>query len=437
MNMTAEAAYSNEQRARTTPKDYVEELGRRARRAAGRLSGENTARKNEAIERMARALEDDTKAILAANAEDVERARAEGMTSALIDRLTLTEERLQGVADGLRHVAGLPDPVGESIDRRVLPNGLEVGQVRVPLGVIGIIYESRPNVTADAAALCVKAGNAVILRGGSDALASNRAIARSLVRGLAKGGLPEDAIQLIDRPDRETATALMEARGHVDVLIPRGGPGLIAGVVENAKVPVIETGMGVCHTYVDSGADLEQALAIVHNAKVQRPSVCNAMETLLIHEDAAPQFLPRAIGDLRGAKVKLRGCERVRASLDDPGDVTLATEADWAAEYLDLTLAIRIVANVDEAMEHIARYGTGHSEAIVTRDYARARRFVQEVDAAAVYVNASTRFTDGYEFGLGAEIGISTQKLHARGPMGLAALTSVKHVVMGDGHVRP
>lgn len=429
-----------------SPKAYVDELGRRAQVAARELAAMSTAVKNEAIVAMAEALEVDAPNILAANAEDVERARAEGISSALIDRLTLTEERLAGVAHGLRQVAALPDPVGETVQQRRLPNGLEVGQVRVPLGVIGIIYESRPNVTADAAALCVKAGNAVILRGGSDALASNRAIAASLVRGGRQAGLAKDAIQLIDRPDRESAVALMEARGLVDVLIPRGGPGLIAGVVKNARVPVIETGMGVCHTYVDAGADLDKALAIVHNAKVQRPSVCNAMETLLIHEDVAARFLPDVAGALQQAGVELRGCERTQKLLGEAGPASNggqvvralpAIEDDWAAEYLDLTLAMKIVEHLDEALAHIARYGTGHSEAILTQDYGRARRFVQEVDAAAVYVNASTRFTDGYEFGLGAEIGISTQKLHARGPMGLAALTSVKHVIMGDGHIRP
>lgn len=421
---------------------YIENLGLRARGAARRLAAAATEEKNVAIEAMARALEEDTPAILAANGKDVGRARSEGMAEALIDRLTLTEERLAAVAAGLRQVAALPDPVGESVERRVLPNGLEVGQVRVPLGVIGIIYESRPNVTADAAALCVKAGNAVILRGGRDALQSNTAIARSLARGLAAAGLPEEAVQLVERPDRETATALMQARGLVDVLIPRGGPGLIAGVVEHAKVPVIETGMGVCHTYVDAAADVEQALAIVHNAKVQRPSVCNAMETLLVDRDAPEDFLPRAAAALQQSGVRLRGCEETRRRLAEAAGgtgsfVDTASEDDWAAEYLDLTLAIRIVGGLDEALGHIARYGTGHSEAIVTRDYGRARRFTQEVDAAAVYVNASTRFTDGFEFGLGAEIGISTQKLHARGPMGLAALTSTKFVVLGDGHVRP
>lgn len=420
-------------------KEYISELGRRARRAARQLAAADTGTKNAGLLAMARALEADTEGILAANGTDLERARQEGMAPALIDRLTLTKERLADVAEGLRQVAALPDPVGQTVERRMLPNGLEVGQVRVPLGVVGIIYESRPNVTADAAALGVKAGNAVILRGGRDALASNTAIARSLVRGLAEAGLPGAGVQLIERPEREAAVALMQAREAVDVLIPRGGPGLIQGVVEHARVPVIETGMGLCHTYVDADADLEQALAIVHNAKVQRPSVCNAMETMLVHVDAAEKFLPAAALRFAEAGVGLRGCERTVTMLSGGNSavsVEHATEDDWATEYLDLTLAVRVVDDMDEALDHIARYGTGHSEAIVTKDYRRARRFVQEVDAAAVYVNASTRFTDGNEFGLGAEIGISTQKLHARGPMGLAALTSVKHVVMGNGHVR-
>lgn len=424
----------------TTAEAYVDELGRNARRAARRVAVTGTEEKNAAIMRMAAELVRRADRILAANEEDVRRAHDTGMSGALIDRLTLTKERITGIADGLRAVAALPDPVGETVSQRRLPNGLEVGQVRVPLGVIGIIYESRPNVTADAAALCLKAGNAVVLRGGSDALASNRAIAACLAGAAVASGLPGEVIQLVDRPEREAAVALMRARGVIDVLIPRGGPGLIAGVVESARVPVIETGMGVCHTFVDASANLEQALAIALNAKLQRPSVCNALETLLIHEHVATRFLPQVVDALLAEGVTIKGCAKTRAVLgsgpEDRGRVAVATEDDWAAEYLDLVLAVRVVGDMDEALDHIATYGSGHSDAIVTQDYTRARRFVQEVDSAAVYVNASTRFTDGYEFGLGAEIGISTQKLHARGPMGLTALTSIKSVVFGDGHVR-
>lgn len=418
---------------------YIARLGRWARQAARRLATVSTEAKNEAVLRMADALKEDADDILTANGEDVARAQTASMPKPFVERLLLTRERIEAIAAGLRTVAELPDPVGETVFRRRLPNGLHIAQVRVPLGVVGIIYESRPNVTADAAALCLKAGNAVILRGGSDALASNRAIATSLRRAVAEAGLPEYAVQLVERPDRKTAAALMQARGLIDVLIPRGGPGLIAGVVERAKVPVIETGMGVCHTYIDEDANLEQALAIALNAKVQRPSVCNAMETMLIHETVAERFLPQVANALQAQGVALKGCDKtVRLLKDIVGlaPVDTATEEDWAAEYLDLTLAVRTVSDLDEAIDHIATYGSGHSDAIVTENEHRARRFVAEVDSAAVYVNASTRFTDGYEFGLGAEIGISTQKLHARGPMGLVALTSTKSVVYGQGHIR-
>ncbi len=412
---------------------YVEQLARRARHASRVLAAASSSVKDAALRRMADALEDGAPAILAANAEDVAAARERGVAGALLDRLALDTRRVRQMADGLRAVAALPDPIGETVSMTRRPNGLEIGQVRVPLGVVGIIYEARPNVTADAAGLCLKSGNAVLLRGGSEALGSNRAIVRVLQDALAATGLPESAVQLVDRPGRGAAQAMMEAVGLIDVLVPRGGRGLIQQVVQTARVPVIETGVGNCHTYVDETADMEQALAIVVNAKTQRPSVCNAVETLLVHEAVAPAFLPQAATALRARGVELRGCPKARAIVPD---MVPATEHDWHEEYLDLILAVRVVPDLEAALEHIATYGTQHSEAIVTRDYRRARRFVQAVDAAVVYVNASTRFTDGFEFGLGAELGISTQKLHARGPMGLLALTSIKHVVYGDGHVR-
>lgn len=414
-------------------REYVRELAEKARHAARTLARTGTAAKNEALRTMADALEQNMTAILAANNDDVERARQAGTRSALIDRLMLNEARIKAMADGLRAVAELPDPVGETVSMTRRPNGLDIGQVRVPLGVIGMIYEARPNVTADAAGLCLKAGNAVVLRGGADALSSNKAIADALKQALVSVGLPAEAVQLVERPEREAATAMMQASGLIDVLIPRGGPGLIKSVIETATVPVIETGAGNCHTYVDEFADVAQAVAIAVNAKVQRPSVCNAMETLLVHEAVAETFLPKVAEALREHGVDLRGCEKALALV--PG-MNPAVEDDWFEEYLDLVLAVRVVPDLDTALDHIARCSTGHSEAIISRDYGRIRRFLQEVDAAAVYVNASTRFTDGYEFGLGAEIGISTQKLHARGPMGLHALTSVKHVIYGDGHVR-
>lgn len=412
---------------------YVEQLARRARQASRHLATASRAAKDAALLAMAQALEDHMNDILAANEADVEGARARGIAKALLDRLTLNPDRVRQMAEGVRAVAALPDPVGETVSMIRRPNGLEIGQVRVPLGVVGIIYEARPNVTADAAALCLKAGNAVLLRGSSDALGSNRVIARLLAEAAAGAGLPAAGVQLVDRAGHGAAEAMMQAAGLIDVLIPRGGRGLIERVMATARVPVIETGVGNCHTYVDDGADLEQALHIVVNAKTQRPSVCNAMETLLVHEAVAPEFLPRVTEALKEQGVELRGCPAARRIVPD---MLEATEQDWHEEYLDLILAVRVVPDLEAALEHIAAYGTQHSEAIVTRDYSRARRFVQAVDAAAVYVNASTRFTDGFEFGLGAELGISTQKLHARGPMGLLALTSIKHVVYGEGHVR-
>lgn len=393
----------------------------------------STEVKNRALLAMADALWANRERILEANAIDVNQAKARNLSNALIDRLTLNGERIHGMAEGLRQVAALPDPVGQTVRGWRRPNGLQIAKVRVPLGVVGIIYEARPNVTVDAAGLCLKAGNAVVLRGGSEAIRSNIAIAQVIGEAAMASGLPNGAINLIEQADRSAATELMQAHGLIDVLIPRGGPGLIRSVVENATVPVIETGAGNCHVYVAATADLAMAKRIVLNAKLQRPGVCNAAETLLVHEAVAARFLPEVAQDLRAAGVELRLCERARAFVPDG---VPATEEDWATEYLDLILAIRVVSSLDEALEHIARYSTGHSEAIVTSDYLEARRFTEEVDAAAVYVNASTRFTDGGEFGFGAEIGISTQKLHARGPMGLEELTTFKYIVTGEGQTR-
>jgi glutamate-5-semialdehyde dehydrogenase len=382
---------------------------------------------------MAAALEANADEILDANTDDLERAEADGVSDALVDRLALTPDRIAGMANGLREVAALKDPVGEVIEGWTRPNGLRITKVRVPLGVVGIIYEARPNVTADAAGLCVKSGNATILRGSGSALSSNAAIARLLDAAGVEAGLPSNAVQLIPSADRESAKELMRMREYVDVLIPRGGADLIRTVVEESQVPVIETGVGNCHVYVDAKADLFKARAIIMNAKTQRPSVCNAAETLLVHRQVAHAFLPDALRALKDAGVELRGDDRVIGYCDF---VTPATEDDWYAEYLDLILAVKIVDSIDDAMGHIARYGTKHTEAIVTEDYSSARRFTAGVDAACVMVNASTRFADGGEFGFGAEIGISNQKLHARGPMALPELTSYMYVVEGDGQVR-
>lgn len=413
--------------------ELVKSKAMAAKKAAAKLAVINTAVKNKALLAMAEALEKGQEAILAANALDMERAEAKGMKSSMLDRLKLTPERISGMADGLRQVAGLPDPVGNVVGGSTLANGLRVTKVRVPLGVIGIIYEARPNVTADAAGLCLKSGNAVILKGGSEAMESNKAVADILSAAAEEQGMPVGCIQFIDTSDRQAVSDLIHMNALVDVVIPRGGAGLIKMVVMNATVPVIETGAGVCHTYVDANADIPMAVKICLNAKVQRPSVCNAMETLLVHKDIAPKFLPPMLDAYFEAGVEIRGDEGVQAYSEK---VVPATAEDWAAEYGDLRLSVKLVASVEEAMEHIAAYGTGHSECIVTEDYAKAQLFQLSVDAAAVYVNASTRFTDGNEFGFGAEIGISTQKLHARGPMALPELTSTKYLICGNGQVR-
>lgn len=413
--------------------ELVKSKAMAAKKAAVKLAVTNTVVKNKALLAMAEALEKEQATILAANALDMERAEAKGMKSSMLDRLKLTQERISGMADGLRQVAGLPDPVGNVVGGSTLANGLRVTKVRVPLGVIGIIYEARPNVTADAAGLCLKSGNAVILKGGSEAMESNKAVAAILSAAAEEQGMPAGCIQFIDTSDRQAVNDLIHLNGLVDVVIPRGGAGLIKMVVMNATVPVIETGAGVCHTYVDAKADIPMAVKICLNAKVQRPSVCNAMETLLVHKDIAPQFLPPMLEAYFTAGVEIRGDEGVQAYSEK---VVPATAEDWSTEYGDLRLSVKLVDSVEEAMEHIATYGTGHSECIVTEDYAKAQLFQMSVDAVAVYVNASTRFTDGNEFGFGAEIGISTQKLHARGPMALPELTSTKYLICGNGQVR-
>ena len=409
------------------------EMGRRAKDVSRVLNTLGYREKNMGLEEAARALLDSEEEILTGNREDYERAEAGGMSQGLLDRLKLTPARIQAMADGLLQVAALDDPVGEVLSMKLRPNGLQIGQKRVPLGVIGMIYEARPNVTADAFGLCFKSGNAVILKGGSDALQSNKAIVQALRTGLLRAGLPEESLQLIEDASRDTTKELMRLNRYIDVLIPRGGAGLIKTVVENSTIPVIETGTGNCHVYVDETADLKMALDIVFNSKTQRIGVCNACESLLVHRKIAEEFLPMLKKRLDEKNVEIRGDEGACAIVPD---FVPATEEDWGKEYLDYILSLKIVDSVDEAISHINTYNTGHSESIVTSDYFNAQKFLNEVDAAAVYVNASTRFTDGDEFGFGAEIGISTQKLHARGPMGLKELTTTKYIIYGDGQIR-
>ena len=411
----------------------IAELGQRAKTAARQLAAASTAAKDAGLLAAADLLVARTIEILAANSSDVDRALASGTTTTVVDRLRLTPGRIEAMAAGLRKVAALADPVGEITDGWVRPNGLRIRRVRVPLGVVDIIYENRPNVTSDAAGLCLKSGNAAFLRGSSGALASNIAIAGALREGFAKAGLPEDALVLVEDVSYEAATEFMRLRGVIDCLIPRGGPSLIRSVLDNATVPYVIDGDGNCHVYVDESADLDMAVDIIVNAKMQRPSVCNAAETLLVHQSVAERFLPRAAAALEG--VELVGDDRTRALLGAER-VGVATDDDYASEFLALKLAVRVVTGLDAAIDHIAHFGSSHSEAIVTRSHEAAGRFTREVDAAAVLVNASTRFVDGEEFGFGAEIGISTQKLHARGPMGLRELTTLKYVVEGDGQVR-
>ncbi len=410
----------------------LEEMGALAKQAARKLAVAGS-QKDKALEAIADALIAHTQEILAANGEDLDAARANGMSQTLLDRLALNEKRIQGMAQGVRQVAAQPDPVGQVLEGSLRPNGLRIEKVSVPLGVVGMIYEARPNVTADAAALCLKAGNAVILRGGKEAFRSNRAIAQVMRQAVESAGLPADSIQLVEDTSRASSVEMMGLTGYLDVLIPRGGAGLIRTVVENSRVPVIETGVGNCHVYVDDAADTDMAVNIIFNAKTSRPSVCNAIETVLVHKDAAQRVLPAVKAKLDEKQVEIRGCERTCQILSG---CTPATEEDWSTEYLDYILAVKVVDSLDQAMDHIARYSSGHSECIVTENYAHAERFLNEVDSAAVYVNASTRFTDGGEFGLGAEVGISTQKLHARGPMGVRQLTSQKFIIRGSGQIR-
>lgn len=412
----------------------LEHMGVLAKEAEPMLRGLSAKKKNQVLRAAGDSLKASSLEILKANAMDVEEGKKNGMPSPLIDRLLLTKERIESMAEGLYQVSELDDPIGEVLGMKKRPNGLMIGQKRVPLGVVGIIYEARPNVTSDAFGLCFKTGNAAILKGGSDAIHSNKAIVACIRECLKKNGVTENALQLIEDTSRETTAAFMKMNQYVDVLIPRGGKGLIKAVVNNSTVPVIETGTGNCHIYVDQGADLSMAADIVMNAKTQRVGVCNACESLLVHESVKDQLLPALAKRLREKNVEIRGDQASRELICD---AVPATEEDWGTEYLDYILSIKVVGSLDEAISHINKYNTKHSEAIVTNSYDHAQRFLEEVDAAAVYVNASTRFTDGFEFGFGAEIGISTQKLHARGPMGLLALTTTKYIIYGNGQVRP
>lgn len=392
------------------------------------------SKKDDALNAIAYALRENSDRIIKANDIDIENGEKAGLTKSLLDRLKLTEERINGMADGVSEVASLADPIGRVLDGRTLKNGLQIEKVTVPMGVIGIIFEARPNVTSDAAALCLKAGSAVILRGGKEAINSNKAIAEIMRDAIEGAGLPRDCVSLVEDITRQSATELMQLSDYLDVLIPRGGAGLIKSVVDNAKVPVIETGVGNCHVYVDKSADVDMAKSIIFNAKTSRPSVCNAIETVLVHKDIAEKALPKIKAELDKMNVEIRGCDTTRAILGE--SVVSATENDYAIEFLDYILAVKVVESLDDALAHISKYSTGHSESIITSDYESANKFTACVDSAAVYVNASTRFTDGGEFGLGAEIGISTQKLHARGPMGLNELTSSKYIIRGNGQIR-
>ncbi|UER54750.1 glutamate-5-semialdehyde dehydrogenase [Kineosporiaceae bacterium SCSIO 59966] len=421
----------------STTQDAVLAVCGRAREASRALATATRAAKDAALYAAADALVAATDRVVAANALDLERGQTDGLAAGLLDRLRLDGGRVAAIADAVREVAALPDPVGEVVRGRTLPNGLRLRQIRVPMGVVGMVYEARPNVTVDAAVLAVKSGNAAVLRGGSAALETNTVLVEVLREAFAGAGLPADVVQSIDEHGREGVRHLMRARGLVDVLVPRGGAGLIRSVVEEATVPVIETGVGNCHVYVDAGADPDQAVAIAVNSKTHRPSVCNAAETVLVHADAAEAVLPRLLAELAAAGVRLHGDDRVAALAPDGVEVEPVTDEDWATEYLALELAVGVVDDLDAALAHIQRWSSGHTEAIVTSDLRSAERFTTELDSAAIMVNASTRFTDGGQLGLGAEIGISTQKLHARGPMGLAELTTTRWLVHGDGHVRP
>ena len=407
--------------------------GEKAKEASYVLMTATTEQKNDALVKMGQKLLELKAYILQENKKDLQVAIEKGTSKSMLDRLSLDEKRLEDMADGLRQIASLPDPIGEVTAMWKRPNGLQIGKQRVPLGVIGIIYEARPNVTCDAAGLCLKSGNAVILRGGSEAINSNIAIAKALNQGIKEAGLPEGTVQLVENTSREVANEMMKLNEYINVLIPRGGAGLIQAVLKNATVPVIETGTGNCHIYVDEFADFKMAIDIIINAKTSRPSVCNAAEKVVVHEKIAKEFLPMAVAALKEKGVAVRGDKKAQEIIND---IVIANEEEWSNEYLDYIIAVKIVKDIDEAIKHINKFGTGHSEAIITKDYDNSQKFLQRIDAAAVYVNASTRFTDGCEFGFGAEIGISTQKLHARGPMGLNELTSNKYIIYGNGQVR-
>ena len=414
-------------------KDYMQSLGRQARAASRAMALADTNAKNRALENIATAILLDSARLLAANAKDVAAAQADGLDAASIDRLTLTEKTIKGMAEGLRQIAALPDPIGEISDLKFRPSGIQVGKMRVPLGVIGIIYESRPNVTADAAGLCLKSGNAAILRGGSEALHSNQAIAACVHQGLREAGLPETAVQVVNTTDRAAVGELITMKEYVDVIVPRGGKGLIARISDEARIPVIKHLEGICHVYIDDEADLKKAVRIADNAKTHRYGVCNAMETLLVNAGVAAQVLPELCAIYLKKGVELRGDEAARAVV---AQMNAATEEDWHTEYLAPILAVRVVADLDAAIVHINTYGSQHTDSIVTENYSKAMRFLREVDSSSVMVNASTRFADGFEYGLGAEIGISTDKIHARGPVGLEGLTSQKYIVLGSGQIR-
>ena len=414
-------------------KQYVSDKAKKAKTASRALANISTEIKNNALFKMAAGLEKEADKLIAENKKDLTAAEKKGLSKAMIDRLTLNPDRIKAMADGLREVAVLPDPVGEVLRMWRRPNGMEVGRMRVPIGLIGIIYESRPNVTADSAALCLKSGNAVLLRGGSEAVHSNTAIVEMLSKAGAEAGIPEGAVSFIENPDRTCVMEMLKLNQYIDLIIPRGGEGLIRMVSDNSTIPVIKHDKGICHVYVDSKADFKMAEEICFNAKVQRPGTCNAMETMLVHQDVAKTFLPAIIGRMKKAGVEVRGCEKTKAIVPD---IKAATDKDWDTEYNDLILNVKVVESMEAAMEHIAAHGSQHSEAIISNDYQNARRFQREVDASAVFVNASTRLNDGFEFGLGAEIGISTTRIHARGPMGLEELTSTKFIVSGNGQIR-
>lgn len=414
--------------------NYIEQLGEAAKAAKKSIATAKTAKKNEILERIAQNLRKNIEVILRENEKDTAMAKENGITDAMVDRLRLTPERINDIADACIYLTGLNDPVGEVIEGYTRPNGMRITKTRVPMGVIGIIFESRPNVTVDAATLCIKSGNAAILRGGKEAINSNKILMDIMRESVEECGLPGNVIQLVEDTSRESSNQMMKANGYIDVLIPRGGKGLIKAVVENATVPVIETGSGNCHIYIDESADIDMAVSVTNNGKTQRPSVCNALETCLVHRSVADKFLPRLMEEFKKFDVDVRGCDRTREILGE--GIKEATESDYATEFDDYIMAVKVVDNIDEAIEHISKYSTGHSECIITNDLNNAERFQREIDSACVYVNCSTRFTDGGEFGFGAEIGISTQRLHARGPMGLRELTTMKYLINGDGQIR-